>query len=217
MRYRVEGSEHAQRVDVPENVTASNWTLTGLINIVTYSIEVAAVNSAGIGPYTESVLVKTKQSKLVPLLRCRHCICASTYIHIDVYISQGDLTIANHSYLAISNDTHLACISNYISNIDETYVGDWYAPDGTSIGSFNVNSNQSFGTWRSENPTTIHLRRKSPTNLLEGIFHCEIWDVATGVQRLYVGLYSSGGGQIQLCRIACIFVSFYTIFYQVIL
>ena len=70
MQYRVEGREHAQRVNVPENVTASNWTLTGLINIITYSIEVAAVNSAGIGPYSESILVKTTQSKLVPLLRC---------------------------------------------------------------------------------------------------------------------------------------------------
>ena len=126
-------------------------------------------------------------------------------MHIGVYISQGDLTIANHSYLAISNDTHLACTS--ISNKDDTYVGDWYAPDGTSIGSFNVSNNQSFGTWRSDNPATIHLRRKSPTDLLEGIFHCEIWDVATGVQKLYVGLYSSGRGQIQSCRIACICVT----------
>ena len=125
-------------------------------------------------------------------------------MHIGVYISQEGLTIANHSYLAISNDTHLACTS--ISNKDDTYVGDWYAPDGTSIGSFNVSNNQSFGTWRSKNPATIHLRRKSPTNLLEGIFHCEMWDVATGVQKLYVGLYSSGRGQIQLCRIACICV-----------
>lgn len=126
------------------------------------------------------------------------------HMHIDVYVSQEGLTIVNHSYLAISSDTHLACTSNYVSNRDERYIGEWYAPDGTIIGSFNVSNNQGFGTWRSENPTTIHLRRKSSPNPPEGIFHCEIWDVAKRVQKVYVGLYSSGRGQIQLCRMACI-------------
>jgi len=35
-------------------------TLTGLSNSTTYGIDVAAVNNAGIGKYSDSIMVKTK-------------------------------------------------------------------------------------------------------------------------------------------------------------
>lgn len=116
-------------------------------------------------------------------------------MYVDVYISQGGVIIANHSYLNINDDIHIECSSNYIPTKDETYTGDWFSPNGSSVGSYNDSNNEGLGTWRSKNPTTIHLRRKSiSTNPPEGLFYCEIQDRATRVQKLYVGLYSSGRG-----------------------
>ena len=39
--------------------TAMAFTLTGLPNSTTYSIDVAAINNAGIGKYSDSITVKT--------------------------------------------------------------------------------------------------------------------------------------------------------------
>ena len=43
-------------------------TLTGLSNSTTYSIDVAAVNNAGIGKYSDSIMVKTKGKVIFPHL-----------------------------------------------------------------------------------------------------------------------------------------------------
>ena len=40
--------------------TTTAFTLTGLSNSTTYSIDVAAVNNAGIGKYSDSIMVNTK-------------------------------------------------------------------------------------------------------------------------------------------------------------
>lgn len=56
---------HTQMESVSEDVAASGRTLTGLRDITTYSIQIAAVNSAGIGPYSAPVHVKTPARKLV--------------------------------------------------------------------------------------------------------------------------------------------------------
>ena len=46
--------------------TTTAFTLTGLSNSTTYSIDVAAVNNAGIGKYSDSIMVKTKGKVIFP-------------------------------------------------------------------------------------------------------------------------------------------------------
>ena len=60
--YELQGSGSTQTMSVSGgNVTET--TLFGLTPSTTYSIEVAAVNSAGIGVYSDAVMTKTLQSK----------------------------------------------------------------------------------------------------------------------------------------------------------
>ena len=58
MRYRVQGNENVQTVNVSGGTT-TNVTLSGLTPSTCYVIEIAAVNSAGIGVYSEPLTVKT--------------------------------------------------------------------------------------------------------------------------------------------------------------
>ena len=56
--YGVEGSDSPQTMDVPgDDVTET--TIQNLMSSTTYSIEVAAVNSAGTGPYGDSITAET--------------------------------------------------------------------------------------------------------------------------------------------------------------
>ena len=60
VRYGVQGSGEESR-NVPGNPRM--YQITGLRQSTTYSIEVAAVNSNGTGPYSTPVVVKTPESK----------------------------------------------------------------------------------------------------------------------------------------------------------
>ena len=40
-------------------------TITGLINATSYTVKVAAVNSEGMGPFTDTLVAKTVQGELV--------------------------------------------------------------------------------------------------------------------------------------------------------
>ena len=53
--------------------TTTAFTLTGLSNSTTYSIDVAAVNNAGIGRYSDSIMVKTKGKVISPHLLSVAC------------------------------------------------------------------------------------------------------------------------------------------------
>ena len=63
MRYGVQGSGSTQTRDVPGGDTR-HTTIAGLHPSTTYSIQVAAVNSAGIGVYSDPpVIIETLPSK----------------------------------------------------------------------------------------------------------------------------------------------------------
>ena len=53
MQYRVKGSDHTKDITVTSSSTEA--TISGLDSATNYSIEVAAVNSAGIGAYSSPV------------------------------------------------------------------------------------------------------------------------------------------------------------------
>ena len=58
MRYGVEGSEITQTLSVPGGDT-TKATISGLNSFTNYSIEVAAVNNAGYGVYSNSTTERT--------------------------------------------------------------------------------------------------------------------------------------------------------------
>ena len=58
VQYEVLGSGSTQRKNVPGGAS-TEATLTGLTDNSTYYIEVAAVNSAGIGVYSNPIAVRT--------------------------------------------------------------------------------------------------------------------------------------------------------------
>ena len=60
VRYRVDGNNPTQLQTVNVGPATSEFTISELIEFSTYSIEVAAVNAANIGVYSDPVSVKTK-------------------------------------------------------------------------------------------------------------------------------------------------------------
>ena len=68
MQYWVEGSESTKTLYVSGS-SATEVTISGLINATTYAIGVAAVNSAGIGEYSTPLTVETDSKSNSNLLR----------------------------------------------------------------------------------------------------------------------------------------------------
>ena len=62
VRYGVQGSGSTQTVSVSGG-GATQTTISGLMPSTTYSIEVAAVNSAGTGVYSDPMTAETPESK----------------------------------------------------------------------------------------------------------------------------------------------------------
>ena len=61
MRYGVQG-QSTQAMPVSRGRTTMT-TISSVMSSTNYSIEVAAVTSAGIGPYSDPITVETPQSK----------------------------------------------------------------------------------------------------------------------------------------------------------
>ena len=62
MRYGVEGEQNIQTINIPGgNVTTA--TIPNLVPLVTYEIEVAAVNSAGNGMFSSVMTATTQPSE----------------------------------------------------------------------------------------------------------------------------------------------------------
>ena len=62
MHYRVQGNENAPTMYV-SGASATKTTLSNLTSSTTYSIEVAAVNSAGTGVFSPTIMNMTQTSR----------------------------------------------------------------------------------------------------------------------------------------------------------
>ena len=61
MRYGVQGTAEGDRTT--EESSGGMYTISGLSTATEYTVEVAAVNSAGTGVYSDPITAKTLQSK----------------------------------------------------------------------------------------------------------------------------------------------------------
>ena len=116
----------------------------------------------------------------------------------DVYLSLNGEVIPNHGYVEISDigisddDTALLCHTNRPPPPGSIQSGGhWFAPDGTEVGS--LGSTDVPGFERNRGPMLVRLKRNSGTPN-EGIYHCNMNDAAETPQKIYVGLYNTGGG-----------------------
>ena len=120
--------------------------------------------------------------------------CSCTFIFPGVYLSLNGGIFRNHSYVAIgdigSSDVDaLLCITNR-PPAGATSGGEWFVPDGTRVPNEGVP-----GFSRNRGPMVVRLRRTTGTDpAAEGIYHCVVMDNTETEQRVYVGIYHSGGG-----------------------
>lgn len=120
-----------------------------------------------------------------------------------VYLSLNDNFIANHGYVSISaSSTALICHTNRpIDPNDDNSGGDWFAPNGNTV-------NSATGFVQTRVGMTVQLRRNTVRPSV-GIYHCVIRDDTETEQRVYVGLYSRGGGGISIYYdFVCYFIIF---------
>ena len=203
VQYGVVGSGNTQTM----SVSRGSVTISSLMSSTTYSIQVAAVNSAGTGVYSDFLSVQT-ESKCV-FLTCVLYFCVYIYVLmssdyaysylalLDVYLSFNDDIIPNHGYVVINDigstdDTSLICHTNRPATLSNNAHsgGDWFAPDETR-----VNGNDVPGFRRTRGPMMVRLLRNTATDPpSEGIYHCLVEDDTLTEQTVYVGLYNTGGG-----------------------
>ena len=135
-----------------------------------------------------------------------HCAKINTYsigkhsikfccIALGVHLSLNGKFIPNHGYVKISdigsNDNMaLLCHTNRPPPPGMMNSGgEWFAPDGTRVTDTAVP-----GFRRNRGPMVVRLLRamgSMPTP--EGIYNCQLMDIAGEEQTVHVGLYSEGG------------------------
>ena len=115
-----------------------------------------------------------------------------------MYLSLNGEIIPNHGYVAISdigsNDpTALLCNTDRGPGGSGNSGGDWFAPDGTTVG--NSVSKNVPGFVRNRDPMVVRLLRDTGTPA-QGIYRSSILDAEGNNQIVYVGLYNTGNGSL---------------------
>ena len=195
VQYEVIGSGNIQYLNVSKIFTVGS--INELMPFMTYSISVAAVNSAGTGVFSIPIINQTRPSKYYSAkLKIDFSFnCCFT----DVYLSLNNVIIPNHGYVTIndigSNDMS-ALICNANSTASGRKLGDWFSPSGDKVGGMGNGQN-------SENYVPGFFKTKKTKMLLlkattgsppEGIYHCEVNNTRETFQKLYVGLYNKTSG-----------------------
>ena len=202
------GGGSTQTMSVSADSSGGMVTISGLLPATMYLVQVAAVNSAGTGDYSDSMMINTPEREYNMVvsyvllgadvyLNLSHCMVSSfPYYIVDVYLSlRGDI-IPNHGYVMISDIgstviTALICHTNRPPPYDgrDHSGGEWLAPDGIIVYQDDVP-----GFAKNRDPMVLRLYRVTGTPA-EGIYHCEIEDDTFITRTVFVGLYNDGGGK----------------------
>ena len=179
------------------NITGASVTEATIskLNISTnYSIQVAAVNNAGSGVFSNATIIKTvKQSKIIK--RFLGCIIKFTFS--GVHLSLINKFIPNNSYVVMNDigstdDTALLCHTNKV--LPKVIGGDWFDPDGSKVGDVNKPGGVP-GVERNRGRHVVRLKRSSDGTPPEGVYKCVVRDTTDTNQTVYVGIYSLINGK----------------------
>ena len=122
-----------------------------------------------------------------------HCVLC----YVDVFLSLNRTVIANNGILntsdiGSSNNNALLCHTNRRPPYGSINSGgDWYGPDGIRVDDTIVP-----GVIRNRDRMVVRLKRTNTDTAPEGIYWCSVEDAASTLQTIYVGLYSTGGGNV---------------------
>ena len=163
----------------------------------TYSIQVAAVNTADTGVYSDPEIRETFPSRPVVL---NQKLFSGLSLISGVYLSLKEEIIPNHGYVDINDigsidPTALHCNTNRGPGGNGDSGGYWVTPDGTIVG--NINNNRVPGFVRNRGSMVVRLLRDTgPDPAAEGIYRSSILDAERNNQIVYVGLYNTGNGSL---------------------
>ena len=135
-----------------------------------------------------------------------YCFCLEkVYSQTDIpYVSFMGDHLANHSYLHLSQvgmatngQDSVKChtdLSSCCSDTEGDHRGDWYFPNGNRL-----LFDEHLSVYESRGDMRVDLRRNSDgDSAVSGIYHCDIQTNAvhqsSARERVYIGLYTSGGG-----------------------
>ena len=171
-------------------------TVPNLMLSTKYSIQIAAVNNAGTGVFSNATIIKTvEQSECQPF-----AVITVTHMYnitAGVHLSLRNELIPNNSYVVMddigSTDvTALLCHTNEPSR--RASEGDWFAPNGAKVGNYTDSISRDvprFG--RNRGPHLVRLKRSSDGTPPEGVYKCVVRDTTDTNQTVYVGIYSLNG------------------------
>ena len=116
----------------------------------------------------------------------------------DVRFSLRDTIYQNNSLVTLEDigegDDALFCITDLRNccrpphtGVMGAAIGNWYFPNGTRLPS----SSSEWDFYRTRGHSVVHLHRRSGGE--DGIYRCEIPDVAGVNQAIYIGVYNTTG------------------------
>ena len=203
VRYGVQGSGSTQTESVSGGA-ATQVTITGLTPSTSYVVDIAAVNSAGTGVYSEPLTVETSVAgesiyTLIVLLWILQ-ICNPS----GAFVRFLEVDLSNHSYVnltavgdamdgsdSVQCRTDLSTCCNAAAGGD---FGDWFFPSGTVL-PFPDAAHNIFESRRMSQ--RVDLRHRGTGGAISGIYRCTIETNAVndddGRETVYAGLYASGG------------------------
>ena len=83
------------------------------------------------------------------------------------------------------NDGALLCYTNNVECCESSRKGEWYFPNGTTVGT----SVDGGDFYRNRGPSVVRLNRRNNAMMPTGVFCCEIPDANGTDQSIYVGVY----------------------------
>ena len=181
------------------NITGASVTEATIFNLMLstkYSIQIAAVNNAGTGVFSNATIIKTvEQSECQPfaVITVTHMYYSTAGVHLSL----RNKLIPNNSYVVMddigsTDDTALLCHTNQPSRRDSE--GDWFAPNGTKVGSYTDSTPRNVpGFGRNRGPHLVRLKRSSDGTPPEGVYKCVVRDTTHINQTVYAGIYSLNG------------------------